>query len=109
MSTSQAPTQQADVPKLSVAKATDNLVRKVAKMNRAEKEVVEARREWREAVLFAHVAGEAAGGKDLSYPKIAVLSGKSTVRIAQVIHDEREARGIPTNRNNNHNPKEGSK
>ncbi len=97
------------VPVLSVAKATDNLRRKSDKLTRTEKEATLARQEWQEAILLAHIAGQAVGKGVLTVPNIAAVAGKSPVRIEQVLKAEREARGISSSKTNNQkNPKEGS-
>jgi hypothetical protein len=66
------------------------LVRKAAKKAATEVKMTEANAEWESAVFDAQCAG-------LTYPEIAALSGKSRVRIDQVIRFQRIARGIPTN------------
>lgn len=82
------------IPILSVAKATDNLRRKIAKLSLAEEKAAEARREWGEALLLAQMAGATEGKGNLTVPQLSVLAGKSAVRIEQVLKAEREARGI---------------
>jgi hypothetical protein len=72
------------------AAAEKTLVRAVANMERSDESAAADREAWEAACLDAYEAG-------LTYPEIAATSGKSRVRIDQVLRHERVRRGIPVN------------
>lgn len=78
------------VKQVSAEKARYELGRAADKMNSDDEKAQASRDRWSTWVLDAFDAG-------LTYGQIAEVSGKSRVRIEQVIKQQRIARGIPTN------------